>query len=78
MNHNDRIVFGTASTFLFKYPGREGEISESKEGGATGEYDWEFAQRELLEKTEKIKKQQLELFEKEKEAESKKIFYCIA
>ena len=54
--HNDRLIFGTGSTFLFKYPGRE---SESKWNEI--DIDWEFAQRELLEKSEKIKKEQLEI-----------------
>lgn len=56
-------MFGTGSAFLFKYPGKE---AESKNASIPdNDLDWEYAQSELLEKTEKIRK-----VEKEKEAES--------
>jgi hypothetical protein len=50
LNHNDRIVFGTSSIFLVKIPSKAMETS-----GEPIEYDWEYAQKELMAKVNKEK-----------------------
>jgi len=66
--HNDRIVFGSNVVFLFKYPGRE---SESKIG-PDQEIDWEFAQKEKMNITEKVQKEIQEMLQKKYNEENEK------
>jgi len=68
LRHNDRIIFGTNSIFLFKNPGRESESADT--GLQDNEIDWEFAQKELVDTMNKLKKMQIEQSEKERQAES--------
>ena len=46
--HNDRIIFGTNSIFLIKIPYMAITYSEGVE------IDWEFAQKEVMSKENKI------------------------
>ena len=66
--HNDRIIFGTNSIFLFKNPGKEKESPNTNLN--ENDIDWEFAQKELVDTMNKLKKIQIEHSEKERQGES--------
>ena len=68
LDHNDRVVFGTGSAFLFKHPGKETKSRNAK--FAETDLDWEFAQSEIVDKIEKTRRIKFEQFELEKKAES--------
>ncbi|CAD8078169.1 unnamed protein product [Paramecium primaurelia] len=58
LHHNDRIIFGTTTTFLVQIPG-----SEQVEQGP--EIDWELAQQEMQKKEEEKRQEQQKLAEKQ-------------
>lgn len=70
--HNDRIIIGTNTTFLVKYPGNEDESPNANRINDT-EVDWEFAQTELVEALNKDSKIKLDEGDKEREIEGIKI-----
>jgi len=72
LNHNDRIIIGTNSTFLLKLPGHEDE-SPNADKLRDEQLDWEFAQSELIALMDEEKKLKLDELakEREKEVESK-------
>jgi hypothetical protein len=65
--HHDRLIIGTNSIFLFKYPGRETESPNATVD--ENDIDWEFAQKEISSTMNKLKKMQNEQSEKEREVE---------
>jgi len=67
IQHNDRIIFGTNSIFLFKNPGKETQSADTNLQNS--DIDWEFAQKELVDTMNKLKKTQIEENEKERQAE---------
>jgi len=68
LNHNDRIIIGTNSTFLLKLPGHEDE-SPNAEKLKDEQIDWEFAQSELIASMDEEKKIKLDEITKEREKE---------
>jgi flagellar biosynthesis GTPase FlhF len=62
--NNDRIIFGTNSTFIFKNPG-----FESEEQVKDSDIDWEYAQTELVDTMNKEKKINLDEGNKERQKE---------
>ncbi len=65
--HNDRLILGTNSFFLLKYPGAE-LLSPNKTKGE--EFDWEFAQAELVALTYREKQQKIVEAEMQQKRES--------
>jgi hypothetical protein len=68
--HNDRIIVGTNTSFIFKYPGKESE-SPNAEKIKDIEIDWEYAQTELVDTMNKEKKLKIDEMEKERKKDGK-------
>ncbi len=68
LRHNDRIIFGTNVVFLFQYPGRESESTIP----LSQEIDWEKAQTEKMNITDKVQKEFAEMMQKKKDEESER------
>lgn len=66
--HNDRVIFGSNVVFLFQYPGREAESKTPPEQ----EIDWEMAQKEKMNITEKVQKELQEMLQRKRNEESEK------
>jgi hypothetical protein len=66
--HNDRIIFGTNTVFIFKYHAKENE-SPNAEKIKDAEIDWEYAQTELIDTMNKEKKIKLDEAERERRKE---------
>merc|ERR1711988_846683 len=46
LRHLDRIIFGTSSVFIFKFPGHEDETNTP--GFKDTDVDWDMCQQELI------------------------------
>lgn len=77
LQNQDRLIFGTNSTFLVVIPG-----GEPRHDKLPNVVDWEFAQEELNSKYDKRKKEEEEEQQKQIDIECKillnrKIFLCL-
>lgn len=68
LRHLDRIIFGTSSVFIFKFPGHEDEGNSP--ALKQSDVDWEYCQTELMKYNQDLGKEEVENEDKLKEIEN--------